>query len=456
MACGSECGAFSMGYRQQARAEIAAVNKALREGYPPTVRSRNEKSAVRVAAEALKEERRSFTDRVGSPTKMGRWNREYGLVPTWSLYKPARNKFKKKTDTPEIMSPSESRFTAMGDEIRALRAALKDSHRREIEAEAVASIIKMVDASPRHLPRWMTDKPTKKAGEATPEVPMAIWCDWHIGEVVDAAEVNGYNRYDLKTAEERVHRLVDATTKLCLHNHTGVYPGMVVNLLGDFVSGGLHPELLKTDEEEILPSCLRAIDLIVGGLTRVADAMKRVYVPMTAGNHGRSTAKPEFKRYLYKNFDWLIYKGVQKHFEGDPRFQFDIRASNDVYYRVYGERYLALHGDMLGVKGGDGIIGAIGPIMRGEVKRSGQSSALGLTFDRVLMGHWHQRLWLPRAIVGNTIVGFTEFAKLQLGAKPDRATQPLWFVHPSHGKTASFDIYVDESPPPAQEWVSWQ
>jgi hypothetical protein len=57
-----------------------------------------------------------------------------------------------------------------------------------------------------------------------------------------------------------------------------------------------------------------------------------------------------------------------------------------VHYRVYGLRFLLNHGDMLGVKGGDGIIGAIGPIMRGEIKKSGQSAALGLEYDINIMG----------------------------------------------------------------------
>jgi hypothetical protein len=64
----------------------------------------------------------------------------------------------------------------------------------------------------------------------------------------------------------------------------------------------------------------------------------------------------------------------------------DIGPSNDVHYRVYGLRFLLNHGDMLGVKGGDGIIGAIGPIMRGEIKKSGQSAALGLEYDINIMG----------------------------------------------------------------------
>jgi predicted phosphodiesterase len=76
----------------------------------------------------------------------------------------------------------------------------------------------------------------------------------------------------------------------------------------------------------------------------------------------------------------------------------DIRDSNDVHYRVYALRFLLNHGDMLGVKGGDGIIGAIGPIMRGEIKKSGQSAVLGLEYDINIMGHWHQELLPPRAI----------------------------------------------------------
>jgi hypothetical protein len=179
-----------------------------------------------------------------------------------------------------------------------------------------------------------------------------------------------------------------------------------------------------------------------------------VYVPWVCGNHGRNTAKPEFKRYNKKNWDYLIARVVQKHFADDPNVRIDIRDSNDVHYRVYGLRFLLNHGDMLGVKGGDGIIGAIGPIMRGEIKKSGQSAALGLEYDINIMGHWHQELLLPRAIVCNTLKGFDDYARLQLAAKPTRPTQPLWFVHPVHGITARWSVYVDAPGKPATEWVS--
>jgi hypothetical protein len=51
--------------------------------------------------------------------------------------------------------------------------------------------------------------------------------------------------------------------------------------------------------------------------------------------------------------------------------------------------------------------------------------------------------------VCNTLKGFDEYARLQLGAKPIRPTQPLWFVHPVHGITARWSVYIDEPGKPA-------
>jgi hypothetical protein len=84
--------------------------------------------------------------------------------------------------------------------------------------------------------------------------------------------------------------------------------------------------------------------------------------------------------------------------------------------------------------------------MRGEIKKSGQSAALGFEYDINIMGHWHQELLLPRAIVCNTLKGFDEYARLQLGAKPTRPTQPLWFVHPVHGITARWSSAAPSMP----------
>lgn len=355
------------------------------------------------------------------------------------------------------------KIISQSDEIVRLTKALKQAHRDNNTAEIIRDICSgMAEApvQPMPQPSWLTDYRSRKAakGKGGPqdEVPVFAWGDWHFGERVEKAEVNGFNEYNTVIATERAHRLFDKGIALARDHHSGKYPGAVINLLGDFVSGGLHPELLKTDEDEVIPGSLRVRDILVEGIRRYADEFGQLYIPVASGNHGRTTVRPEYKRYHRKNFDWLIYQLLQREFDGDERVVFDDRPSNDVHYRVYGESYLMCHGDMLGVKGGDGIIGSIGPITRGAVKQSGQSLALGMPFKRLIIGHWHQRLWLPHAIVNGALKGFDEFAMKALGATPDRATQTLWFVHPSHGVTAHWDIYVDESPAANAEWVSWK
>ena len=351
-------------------------------------------------------------------------------------------------------SAADRRVVDLEDQLAGLKRSLREAHREALDADAIRRLIGITAAAPTSPPDWLV-KPETRGGK-TCEVPVTIWACWHGGERVSAAETNGVNQFDTAILERRVRRLVETTIHLCRDHGPGRYPGIVVNLLGDMVSGGLHPELLKTDEEEVIPAALRVRDLLVWALDRIAEAFGRVYVPCAAGNHGRSTLKPEFKRYVFKSFDWLIYQLLARHYAGRREIVFDIPESNEVLYRVYGQRYLALHGDMLGVKGGDGIIGAIGPIMRGETKVGKQAAAIGRDYDVLIMAHWHQQLWLPRVVVSNTLKGFDEYAKNALRAPPSTPSQPLWFVDPKWGKTAHRDIWLEDPGLPAADgWVSW-
>jgi transposase-like protein len=354
-------------------------------------------------------------------------------------------------------SAADREIVRLRDEVAGLKRALTESHRETLSEDAIKILLGRIAAAPADPPDWLAEAPPRTMSGRTPEVPSVIWSDWHLGEVVSSAETNGLNAYDPSIADARVKRLVTATIHLCRKHGPGAYPGAVVNLLGDFVSGGLHPELAKTDEFEQIPAALRARDLLIWSLDRMIEAFGRLYVPCTSGNHGRSTPKPEHKRYVFKNFDWLIYQLLARHYEGRSDIVFDIPESNEVHYRVYGLRFLAMHGDMLGVKGGDGIIGSIGPIMRGEVKTRGQATSSGRDYDVLLMGHWHQPLWLPRAIVANSLKGFDEYAKNALRAPPSEPSQPLFFVHPRRGITSRWDVKVEEPAGPAvSDWVSWR
>lgn len=343
------------------------------------------------------------------------------------------------------------------DEVSRLSKALTNAHRETNAEDLLRELLGNIVDRPVEPPDWMAKPPVRGKHKATPEVPVSIFSDLHAGEVVQKLEVNGMNEYNTEIAHARTERYFSKLIELTTQFHTGNYPGLVLAYGGDMVSGGLHEELRKTDDMEAGEAALAVRSWMKEGIRRAVDQFGRVYIPGVAGNHGRMTHRPEFKKYFKKNWDWLIFMLLKSDFQDDKRVTFDFRPSNDVYFRVFNERYLLAHGDMLGVKGGDGIIGSIGPIMRGEVKVSGQSSAMGRPIDKLLIGHWHQRLWLPRTIVNNAVKGFDEFAMKALGAKPDRATQALWYVHPIIGMTAHWDIYVTKIAAREQTpWVSWQ
>ena len=352
----------------------------------------------------------------------------------------------------EKAAPAELRqLTALKDENSRLRQLLTEAHRETLNDEAIYKLLGSVAAQPPEPPDWLVKITTKRG--VSPEVPITIWSDWHCGEVVSFSETHGTNEFDKAIFERRVRRLVERTVDLLRNHGPGNYPGIVVNLIGDMVSGGLHPELAKTDEEEVIPAVLTCRDILIWAFDYLIEEFGKVYVPCAAGNHGRQTQKPEFKRYVYKSFDWLIYQLLVRHYAGNKRITFDVPDSNEVLYRVYGHRYLAMHGDMIAGRGGDGIIGCIGPITRGEMKVGRQQAAIRRDYDTLLMGHWHQTLWLPRVIVNNTLKGFDEYAHKFLRAPPSTPAQSLWLQHPKWGRTMHREIFLED--PLSDENAPW-
>jgi hypothetical protein len=172
------------------------------------------------------------------------------------------------------------------------------------------------------------------------------------------------------------------------------------------------------------------------------------------GNHGRSSRKPRLKGRVHTSHEWNIYCNLARYFRPSKHVQFLIPGETDAYFKVFGHRYLLTHGDSLGVRGGDGIIGSIGPIMRGSIKVGRSESQIGRDFDTIVMGHWHQQLWLPGIVVNNSLKGYDEFARLALRAPYSRPSQALWFTHPEHGITARWDVFL-EGQRQASEGSKW-
>lgn len=344
---------------------------------------------------------------------------------------------------------------ALRQQVNLLRKQLKDRQFEEDTAARIRQVIYGLASHTPEAPAWLAkeSKASKQRG-----CPVTIWSDWHYGEVVRKEEVGGVNEFNVTVAKRRIQTLVDKTIELCFH-HMGAneadYPGIVVCLGGDMISGDIHQELAETNDRTPYQAVNDLTDLIASALGEIADKFGKVYVPCVVGNHGRGTEKPRAKARVFTSFEWLIYTALERHFINDSRVQFDIPEQTDAHFSVYGHRYLLTHGDSLGVRGGDGIIGSIGPIMRGSLKVSKSEAQIGRDFDTVIMGHWHQTLWLPGVHVNNCLKGYDEYARLFLRAPYSRPSQSLWFSHPTHGITARWEVYLEAAAVEAAEKKTW-
>lgn len=341
----------------------------------------------------------------------------------------------------------------LSDKVRELEAQLSSRRRDELTAENVrTSIIGLTEKSPSP-PGWLIrDKAVGKAG-----VPVTIWSDWHWGEVVDPEQINGVNEFDIVIAQRRARTLVERTIRLCKKNMVAAdFPGLVLCLGGDMLSGDIHEELTETNELPTMPAMVDLFGVLIWGITQMADTFGRVFLPCVVGNHGRTTFKPRLKGKVYSNFDWLLYSFLEKHFEADRRVQFFVPTGADANFTVAGRRFLLTHGDTLGTAGGDGIIGCLGPILRGDFKARNSNQAVGLPYDTLLIGHYHQYMPLDRVVVNGSLKGYDEFTKLKMRAQPEVPRQALFFVHPAHGTICHWPVNVDEvSAARPGEWVQW-
>lgn len=346
--------------------------------------------------------------------------------------------------------------TVEAGEVAALRRKLREAQTRAREAEetsrdqnSLAEIIGGLVAAPANPPAWVTDNVDQLIRGKTASVPILCLGDWHYGERVTPSEAGGYE-FNAQIAEDRIRRTIEKTVSLTRDALAGLeYPGIICGLLGDMTSGALHPELAESDEYSVFMSILRVRDLIVGAISSLADEFGRVFVPTAVGNHGRLLdRKPRAKGYSQRNTDWLVYQLVARHFENDPRVTVMVPDAGETVFRVYGRTFLLSHGDQLGTRGGDGIIGALGPIMRGSMKTLRSIASLGIDIDHLVIGHWHQSLYLPQVTVNGSIKGPDEYCLKLLRAPAEDPSQTLMIMHPEHGVTFRQPIFLrDEACP---------
>ena len=354
--------------------------------------------------------------------------------------------------TVDVFNKELNELNEANNKIRQLEATIHAHEENTLTAEYIKNTILKMSKKVASPPNWLI-KPSK--GKRSAGAPTLFASDWHWGEVVDPNQINGVNEYNVAIAQDRARVMIEKTIDL-LKNHVALsdYPGIVFVLGGDMVSGDIHEELMATNSMEIMPTVIDLFGVLTWCIETLADEFGNVFVPCVSGNHGRNTHKIRAKGRNFTSFDWLLYQFLSKRFENDTRIQFHIPDGSDAYYSIYGHKYLLTHGDQF--RGGDGVIGALGPIIRGDHRKRSRNAQIDMEYDTMILGHWHQLIQLERLIVNGSLKGYDEYAYANnFGFEPPR--QALWITHPEHGLTFSMPVYVERKQKQLnKEWITWK
>jgi hypothetical protein len=340
------------------------------------------------------------------------------------------------------------------DQIKALQKQLKETETESITTEQVRKFLFGLAEYTPEAPDWCR---TPKDPTGSHGIPTLMLSDLHWGEVVFLEQVFNANAFNLNIAAKRMKKTTETTLHLT-HDVLAkpMFEGLVLVLGGDMICGDIHEELKQTSEKPIMPQVLDCADNVHQAIRLFLKEFPKIFVPCVAGNHGRTTRKPQMKFYAETNFDWLIYQMLER-FTQDVRDRVTFMAppARDLTFRVAGRRYRLSHGDQF--RGGDGVIGALGPVTRGDKKKRSMASTLPTDreqYDTLMIGHWHQCRFHEGLIMNGSMKGYDEFA-MSNNFDFEPARQALWFTHPKYGINHHLPVLCDEPKGVTKkEWVA--
>lgn len=287
-----------------------------------------------------------------------------------------------------------------------------------------------------------------------------FFSDEHFGEVVNPEQVNGINEYNTKIAVNRYQNIITNSLDVMFNHLNNVNKKkLVINLGGDNISGDIHDELSATNDMTTMESVYVYVEEKERGIkTLLSAGFEQILINCVRGNHDRNTDRVHTKNILETSSAYLVYKFLQKIFAGDDRVIFNIAQGQDCLYQLNNHRMLLTHGDCF--KGGNGIGGITIPILRGFMKKQSNYNAVGLGFDSMCIGHFHQYTSINggQVIINGSLKGYDEYSQ-RMGFGYQEPSQAMWLTNPKHGITIQLPIFAEKKEEKKivfDQWVSWK
>lgn len=278
-------------------------------------------------------------------------------------------------------------------------------------------------------------KPHSHGSEA---VACANASDWHVEESVVSSSVNGLNEYDLDIAKSRIDKFFQGVLRLTEIERAGVdINTLILWLGGDLLSGFIHEELAETNALSPTQTILWLVDRLTENiaLLRKEGNFKKILIPTSYGNHGRTTKKPRHGTGAANSYEWMMYRILSQTIAG-PDIEWQISDGYHNYVQVYDKLFRYHHGD--GVKYQGGIGGLTIP-----VEKALASWNKGQAADIDVFGHYHQFQTNPKWVSNGSLIGYNAYA-LSIKAAYEPPQQAFFLFDKKRGRTATWPIFVGD------------
>jgi len=322
---------------------------------------------------------------------------------------------------------------------RSNRERRQESKKKDILIEENESLRLELDAALQVLGGVSSHKISeglKLNGEAT---MVAVASDWHVEENVKGEAVNDMNEYDLSISRKRADHFFRTVHKLCEieGKHTKI-KNLIIALLGDFISGHIHEELMETTELEPTEAIIRAQEYIISGIEYLLkNTPYKITIVCHSGNHGRITKYVHYSTEHGNSLEYMMYKSIASYFRNEKRIDFIIPNAYHSYIDIYGRTLRLHHGHA--IKFGGGVGGITIPVNKAIAQWNRTRRA-----DIDVFGHFHQAYDGGNFIANGSMIGYNAYA-IAIKASYERPAQIMFGIHSKLGHYVTRRIYFENA-----------
>jgi len=306
------------------------------------------------------------------------------------------------------------------------KEALLENDRLREEKEAILR----VQQTPQSI------KFTKRQNGGSDATAFIIASDWHIEETVRPSDVSGLNKYNLEISDARAKKFFSNSLKLLeITQKESRVNQVVLALLGDFISGHIHLELLENNTLLPADAIWRVQNYLISGINFLLDNSKiELTIICHGGNHGRMTKRIHHATEQGNSLEVYMYNNIALHFKNNKRINFVIAEGYHTYVDVYDYKVRLHHGHAIRYAGGVG--GIFIPVNKAIAQWN-----KGRTVDLDVFGHFHQFKDGGNFICNGSLIGYNAFA-LSIKADYEKPKQAFFLVDKKRGKSIVAPIWL--------------